>query len=76
MQNEFKWDVDSLTRILNTREAFVWPYQAEYDVRSQTEIIDWLEQNCKGEYRIHSGFSRRISFKEEEDYTLFLLTWC
>lgn len=76
MTDDFKWDVDSLARILNTREAYTWPYEAEYNGRSEREIVNWLKIHCKGEYKITAGFRRRlVSFKEEEDYTLFFLTW-
>jgi hypothetical protein len=53
-------------RVVNTREL--------KGPASWTQLYDWLDQNCTGQYK-ESFYLQEIAFEKDRDVTWFMLKW-
>lgn len=72
-------DDEKLTRIMLTREAYMWPHRTivkDVTADMEHEIDRWIRKNCRGEWKRSQHFSgTAYHFKDKDDHMLFALTW-
>jgi hypothetical protein len=52
-----------------------YPVHLDYDVQTVYDMMSWIEKNSLKDYYVHNTGTASVSFRDESDRLMFVLTW-